>query len=71
MYNQVQENYLFWAHRNMYVKTYKGLYTRTAQMLKKDENEKQQCTDQEEQRVSQGQGTKSKGQRHHSWLHFI
>lgn len=41
MYNQVQENYLFWAHRNMYVKTYKGLYTRTAQMLKKDENEKQ------------------------------
>lgn len=41
MYNQVQENYLFWAHRNTYVKTYKGLYTRTAQMLKKDEKEKQ------------------------------
>lgn len=35
MYNQVQENYLFWAHWNTYVKTYKGLYTRTAQMLKK------------------------------------
>lgn len=41
MYNQVQENYLFWAQRNTYVKTYKGLYTRTAQMLKKDEKEKQ------------------------------